>query len=279
MLGSVLITGASSGIGRGCALHMDARGWRVFAGVRSEADAASLRSAGSARLTPVLLDVTDAQSIGAARAVVGESIGAAGLKGLVNNAGIAYGGPVEHLDLSELRQAFEVNFFGLIAVTQAFLPLLRKGGGRLVNMSSISGMVASPFLSPYSTSKWALEALSDALRVELDPWGIRVSVIRPGAINTPIWKKGRETAARTLAGAPQELAPLYGNAMDSWLAGIRPHGISVAHVARCVEHALTSRHPRTRYQVGPQATIVDLFRRLPDRLRDAVILLRLRKGR
>jgi NAD(P)-dependent dehydrogenase (short-subunit alcohol dehydrogenase family) len=273
---TVVITGASTGIGRALALHMDALGWRVFAGVRKGADADALRGQASGRLTPLLLDVTDRGTITDARSAVETAVGDAGLSGLVNNAGIAYGGPVELLDLDELRRAFEVNFFGLIAVTQAFLPLLRLGRGRLVNMSSVSGMVASPFLSPYTTSKWALEALSDAMRVELHPWAIQVSVIRPGAIDTPIWNKGKATAARILESAPRQLAELYGPVVESLTSGLKPHGISAAHVARAVEHALTSAHPRTRYHVGAQLNIVRLFSRLPDRVRDWVFLRRLR---
>ncbi|MFH1185958.1 MAG: SDR family NAD(P)-dependent oxidoreductase, partial [Chloroflexota bacterium] len=171
-----------------------------------------------------------------------------------------------------------VNFFGVIAVTQAFLPLLRAGRGRLVNMSSVSGMVASPFLSPYTTSKWALEALSDALRVELHPWGIQVSVVRPGAIDTPIWAKGRDTADKILEGAPTELAELYGPVVYSLLGGLKPHGISAMHVAGAVAHALMADRPRTRYEVGFQVKIVDIFRRLPDRVRDAIFLRRLGRG-
>jgi len=273
---SVLITGASTGIGRACALHMDGLGWRVFAGVRKDADARSLRKEGSDRLTPVRLDVTDPRSIRLARTAIQRAVGRTGLSGLVNNAGIAYGGPVELLDIKELRGAFDVNFFGLISVTQAFLPMLRAGRGRVVNMSSVSGMVASPFLSPYSTTKWALEALSDAMRVELHPWGIEVAVVRPGAIDTPIWNKGRETADRILKNAPAELSKYYGEVFHRLLGGLKPHGISVEHVARAVEHALTSRRPRTRYHVGASVAVVDLFRRLPDRLRDWVFLQRLR---
>lgn len=276
---SVLITGASTGIGRACALHMDARGWRVFAGVRREADAQSLRGEASELLLPLSLDVTDAQSIREARAVVEHAVGASGLSGLVNNAGIAFGGPVELLELDGLRRVFDVNFFGLIAVTQAFVPLLRAGRGRIVNMSSVGGMVASPFLSPYTTSKWALEALSDAMRVELDPWHINVSVVQPGAIDTPIWEKGQLTADGVISRAPRELAERYGPAMDWLIAGLRPHGISVVHVAKAVEHALSSRHPRTRYCVGTDAILVSLFRFLPDRLRDAFFLGRVWRGR
>lgn len=273
---SVLITGASTGIGRACALHMDRLGWRVFAGVRKDADARSLRGEASPRLTPVRLDVTDSPSIRRARSTVERAVGAAGLSGLVNNAGIAYGGPVELLDIKGLRGAFDVNFFGLIEVTQAFLPLLRAGRGRVVNMSSVSGMVASPFLSPYTTSKWALEALSDAMRVELHPWGIQVAVIRPGAIDTPIWDKGRKTADRILKNAPPALSKYYGEVFHRLLGELKPHGISVEHVARAAEHALTSRRPRTRYHVGASVAVVDLFRRLPDRFRDWVFLQRLR---
>lgn len=276
---TVVITGASTGIGRACALHMDALGWSVFAGVRNETDAESLRREASTRLHPVLLDVTDAHSINGAREAVERATGASTLSGLVNNAGVAYGGPVELLDVDELRSLFEVNFFGLLAVTQAFLPLLRKGRGRIVNMSSISGMVASPFLSPYSTSKWALEALSNALRVELHPWDIKVAVIQPGAIDTPIWRKGQQIGARIVAQGPKELAEYYGPALDSYLQGIRPHGISVKHVARAVEHALTSARPRLRYPVGKDAALVRLFRHLPDRVLDAFFRRRLQRGR
>lgn len=272
---SVVITGASTGIGRACALHMDRLGWRVFAGVRKDADARSLRAEASARLTPVRLDVTDPRSIRRTRDIVRRAVGKAGLSGLVNNAGIAYGGPVELLDLNELRKTFDVNFFGLLEVTQAFMPSLRAGRGRVVNMSSVSGMVASPFLSPYTTSKWALEALSDAMRVELHPWRIEVSVVRPGAINTPIWAKGRATGDRILKRAPKELGEYYGPVVNRLLSGVRPHGISAESVAEAVAHALTAAHPRPRYNVGASVAIVEIFRRLPDRVRDWIFLMRL----
>jgi NAD(P)-dependent dehydrogenase (short-subunit alcohol dehydrogenase family) len=156
------------------------------------------------------------------------------LTGLVNNAGVAYGGPVEVLELDELRRAFEINFFGLIAVTQAFLPALRAGGGRIVNMSSNSGMVAAPFLTPYTTSKWALEALSDALRVELEPWDIKVAVIQPGAIDTPIWNKGKDTAAKIRQRMPPDGMALYGPSVHALETGLRPHGIPAKRVAEAV---------------------------------------------
>ena len=275
---TVVITGASSGIGRASAIHMGKRGWRVFAGVRRRVDADSLLQEAPESLTPILLDVTDPASIRAAAHLVAEDVGPAGLSGLVNNAGIAYGGPVETLELKEVRRLFDVNFFGLIAVTQALLPLLRRGRGRIVNMSSISGMVASPFLSPYTSSKWALEALSDAMRVELHPWGIKVSVIQPGAIDTPIWNKGRETADRMMANVPPELREMNSLMLERLMSGLRPHGLSAEHVAQAVSHALTSKRPRTRYHVGAGIFAVDFFRRWPDRWRDAFFLARLRRG-
>lgn len=274
---SVVITGASTGIGRAIALYMDRRGWKVYAGVRRRSDAASLRAEGSDRLLPVTLDVTDRNSIQAALEVVTDGLGASGLSGLVNNAGIPYGGPVEFLSLDQVRAEFEVNYFGVIAVTQAFLPLLRRGSGRVVNMSSIGGMVVSPFLSPYCSTKFALEALSDCLRMELKPWHIEVSVIQPGAIDTPIWNKGGTILRELISGAPPEGLELYGNAITSMESHIAPHGASTEAVARAVAHALTSAHPSTRYPIGLEGAAARFARLLPDRLRDWLILSRLPK--
>ncbi len=274
---TVVITGASSGIGRACALHMDRLGWRVFAGVRRQPDALSLSAEASGRLMPLLLDVTHRLSITTAAKLVADSVGDAGLSGLVNNAGVPYGGPVEFLDLDEVRRLFEVNFFGVIAVTQAFLPLLRLGRGRLVNMSSLSGLIASPFISPYTTSKFALEALSDALRVELHPWNIHVALIEPGPIDTPIWNKSLDIVADLRHRTPQEGLHLYGTAIHNVERGLRPHGIPAGTVARAVAHALTSRHPNTRYPIGLDGKVVSVLRLLPDRLRDWLFLSRLPK--
>jgi NAD(P)-dependent dehydrogenase (short-subunit alcohol dehydrogenase family) len=269
---SVVITGASTGIGRGCALRMDALGWRVFAGVRRQSDGASLQAEASERLIPVMLDVTRPQGLAEAKILVGDSVGDTGLDGLVNNAGVPYGGPIEFLDLAELRRTFDVNFFGLVHVTQTFIPLLRRAAGRIVNMSSISGWAASPFLSPYSTSKFALEALSDALRVELATWGIHVAVIEPGAIDTPIWGKSSELMGQLAADASGQMMQLYGPGVEALKHWMRPHGIQPSHVVKAVEHALTSSHPRTRYPVGRDAGVVRIFRFLPDRWRDAFYL-------
>jgi NAD(P)-dependent dehydrogenase (short-subunit alcohol dehydrogenase family) len=269
---SVVITGASTGIGRACALHMDRLGWRVFAGVRRDADAVSLCTAASARLVPIFIDVTDADSIRESATLVAANVGQSGLSGLVNNAGIPYGGPVEFLDLDQVRRIFEVNFFGLIAVTQAFLSLLRAGRGRIVNMSSNSGMIAVPFVSPYSSSKFALEALSDSLRVELHPWKIHVSLIEPGAIDTPIWNKAGDVVRKLIEDAPQAGRDLYGGAIDGIAPHYVPHGISTDYVAKAVGHALTSSQPKTRYPIGFDAAMARLLSRLPDRLRDWLVI-------
>src|SRR5436190_20383212 len=188
-LGSVVITGASTGIGKTCALRLDRLGFQVFAGVRRTEDGETLKRQASQRLTPITIDVTDSGSIAAAASMVATAVGDAGLQGLVNNAGIAVACPLEFLPISLLSQQLEVNVTGQIDVTQVFLPLLRAGNGRIVNMGSISGRMAYPLLGPYCASKFALEALTASLRMELRPWHIPVSIIEPGAIATPIWSK------------------------------------------------------------------------------------------
>ncbi len=266
---SFFITGSSTGIGRACALHLDALGFRVFATVRTSADTQSLQGAASPRLTPIYLDVTDPGSIANAYQQVAEAVKPGGLSGLVNNAGIARAGPVEFVPLDDYRLTMDVNLFGVIAVTQAFIPLLRPVKGRIVNVSSISGLFASPFMTPYNTSKHALEALSDALRVELRPWGMHVSVVNPGRIATPIWDKSIDAILDSKKGWPGQVDQLYGSALDAVRRiALSRRGISAAKVAQTVEHALTSPRPRTRYLVGWDARVVALFRLLPARLRD-----------
>jgi NAD(P)-dependent dehydrogenase (short-subunit alcohol dehydrogenase family) len=271
---TVLITGTSTGIGRACALYMQKLGWRVFAGVRKETDAASLRAKrveSSGRLTPLFLDVTDSKSVKEAAHLVAREVGKNGLSGLVNNAGIPYGGPVEYLDVDKVRAEFEVNFFGALSVTQTFLPLLRLGKGRVINISSISGLVSMPFVSSYSSTKFALEALSDSLRVELSPWGMQVSVIEPGAIATPIWSKAGEVMKDLIGSGPQEGLDLYGGLIGPMQSRFKLHGLPPDEVARAVAHALTSRRARTRYTVGVDGKIYLLLKHLPDRLRDWLI--------
>ena len=269
---AVLITGASTGIGRACALHLDRLGLTVFAGIRRQRDADSLQQRSSQRLIPVMIDVTDPRSIAASLTVITRARDERGLTGLVNNAGIAVGGPLEFLPVSALRQQLEVNVVGQLAVTQAFLPLLRQGKGRVINMSSISGRVAMPFMGPYAASKFALEALNDSLRLELRPWGIRVISIQPGAIATPIWDKSLSRAEAMLDDFPILADELYGSTLHGLRQEIEntgQRGLPAEEVARIVAHALLSKRPKTRYLVGREARISALLVRfLPDRLRD-----------
>ncbi len=272
---SVVITGASTGIGAASALHMDQLGWRVFAGVRKQGDAEALRAQGSARLTPISLDVTDTVSISTAASAVAGAVGAAGLAGLVNNAGIVVPGPIEFLPLPDLRRQLEINVVGQVAVTQAFLPLIRAGRGRIVNMGSIAGRMATPFTGAYSASKFALEALTDALRLELQPWGISVSIIEPGAVATPIWEKSAKTAEAMLGAAPPETFVLYAEAIEALkktAAHAAKNAVDPVKVARAVAHALTAAKPRTRYVVGREAKIQAAMALLvPDRVRDNLV--------
>ncbi len=273
--GSVVVTGASTGIGRACALRLDRMGWRVFAGVRRPADGEALRAKASARLLPVELDVTDEASIARAAGRVAADTGDAGLGGLVNNAGISVAGPLEFLPLEELRRQLEVNVTGQVAVTQAFLPLIRKGNGRIVFMGSISGRLATPFLGPYAASKFALEAIADALRVELRPWGIRVSIVEPGSIATPIWEKGQDAADEL----EQQLSPRGHELYDPAIAAVRQaardaaaRGVPPGRVAKAVAHALTARRAKTRYLVGNDARLqLTMASLLPDRARDSLV--------
>jgi NAD(P)-dependent dehydrogenase (short-subunit alcohol dehydrogenase family) len=175
--GAVVITGASTGIGRATARYLAERGFRVFAGVRRDQDAEVLRQEGAGRVTPLRLDVTDRGSIENAAREAEAALAGEGLQGLVNNAGIGIGAPLEFVELDELRRQLEVNVIGAVAVTQAFLPLLRRCRGRIVNVGSIGGRIAQPMLGPYNASKFALEALSDSLRMELGAWGIHVSLV------------------------------------------------------------------------------------------------------
>ena len=277
---SVVITGASTGIGKACALWMDRAGWRVFAGVRKAADGEALRVEASERLVPVLVDVTDAASIARMAEEVSAAVGEAGLDGLVNNAGIATGGVLEFVDLDELRRVLEVNVTGQVAVTQPLIPLLRRARGRIVMMSSIAGRSSTPLLGLYAASKHALEAITDALRLELHPWGIHVSSIQPGTIATPIWGKASALAAEIAPTYPPRAMELYGPLIEAMFKTLRKNdakGIPAEAVAEAVHHALTAATPRTRYVVGDDAKIRMWLERLPDRLRDRVMLGRMPK--
>lgn len=277
--GAVVITGASTGIGAACALTLDRRGFQVFAGVRRVEDGDRLRQQSSARLSPLRLDVTDPASIRVATETVQSLVGQAGLAGLINNAGIAVAGPLEAVPMADLRRQFDVNVIGPAAVTQAFLPLLRRGRGRIVNMGSIAGRATMPLMGPYSASKHALEAMTDALRLELLPWGIRVSIIEPGAIATPIWEKSNQDAAALEAASP-DMARLYAGAVAAVkkvVAEAARRAIAPDAVVGAVVHALTASRPKTRYVVGWDAKIRALMAQwLPDRVADAVLIAALK---
>jgi NAD(P)-dependent dehydrogenase (short-subunit alcohol dehydrogenase family) len=249
MAKAVLVTGASTGIGEATALRMRRAGWDVFAAARKDEDLERLRAEG---LSPVKLDVTDAESITVAQAALDER----GLHGLVNNAGVAVSGPLEYLPLDELRHQLEVNLVGQVAVTQAFMPNIREGRGRIVNVSSIGGRFALPLVGPYAASKFGLEAVSDSLRRELRPWGIHVSVIEPGAVVTPIWERGRETADRLETEMGPEARSRYGKLADrirQETEKIPERGIEPDEVAKAIEQALTAARPKLRYVVGRDA--------------------------
>lgn len=275
---TVLVTGASTGIGRATALLLDAGGWTVFAGVRKPEDAASLAAAASPSLVPLILDVTKATEIAAAAKQIGEAVGDAGLDGLVNNAGTAHPGPLEFVPLQSFRDQLEVNVVGQLAVTQALLPLLRAAKGRIVNVTSIGGLIAGTMLGPYNASKFALEALTHVFRQELAPWGIEAIAIEPGQIATPIWATSSKRSDEIVT--PQATA-LYADKM----AGARRmstnaavNGLPAIEVAKVIQRALTARKPKTRYTVGTDARLgATIVARLPDRARDRIFAGRRKK--
>jgi NAD(P)-dependent dehydrogenase (short-subunit alcohol dehydrogenase family) len=272
--GAFVVTGASTGIGRATALRLARAGGRVFAGVRKEADAESLRAEGLASLEPIFLDVGNGASIEAAAKHVADALGGEGLAGLVNNAGINMGGPLEFVDLDGLREVFEVNTVGQIAVTQAFLPLLRAAQGRIVFVTSIGGKVSGPIIGPYTASKHALEALGDALRVELAPWGLHVAIVEPGAIATEIFGKARQRKSEMIVEMSEEARRHYEGMADAVVdsfSKMEKQALPPDKVAEVIEHALTAARPKTRYLVGVDAKAqAAMGWLLPDRLFDFV---------
>lgn len=275
-----LITGASTGIGRATALRLAASGWTVLAGVRDPAAGERLvADAGAAgRVLALALEVTDAAQVAAAAAAVEEQVrdGASsrgGLDALVNNAGMGVGGPLELVSQEDLRRQFDVNVLAQVAVTQALLPALRRARGRIVFVSSIGGRVAMPFTAPYAASKHAIEAFGDSLRVELRSSGVRVALVEPGSVATPIWDKSRAEAERVVV--PPELQEAYGHvpaAMDKVLQDTAKRGIPPERVAETIERALTSSRMRTRYVVGTDAKVMLRIRSLlPDLVWDRFV--------
>jgi NAD(P)-dependent dehydrogenase (short-subunit alcohol dehydrogenase family) len=272
---SVLITGASTGIGRATAVRLDRQGWRVFAGVRRGEDADSLREDGSERMTPLMLDVLDAVQIDAAAKQIGEAVGAGGLDGLVNNAGIAVPGPLETLPIEDFKRQVDVNLTAQVAVTQALLPAIRLARGRIVFITSIGGLMALPMFGAYHAAKFGLEAVGDVFRQELRPWGIGVAVVEPGSIATPIWERGQADVDAVAERAGDPHAELYGASLETFREVARKtgeRGIAPQKVAKRIEHALGARRPRSRYLVGADARGQALAKKLlPDRTVDWMV--------
>jgi NAD(P)-dependent dehydrogenase (short-subunit alcohol dehydrogenase family) len=268
--GTVLVTGASTGIGEATVLHLRELGFDPIAAVRKDEDAERLEGRG---LRTTRIDVTDADQIAAARDALGEEP----LAGLVNNAGIAVASPLEFLPVDRLRQQLEINLIGQVAVTQAFLPALRRGRGGIVNVSSIGGRVAPPLLSAYAASKFGLEGVSDSLRRELHGQGVDVILIEPGGVKTPIWTKASRLADEMIGDEmPPEAERLYGRMIEAMRARTRrideESGIEPREVAEVIGTALTADRPRTRYLVGRDAKTRALMARvLPDRMMDRLI--------
>jgi NAD(P)-dependent dehydrogenase (short-subunit alcohol dehydrogenase family) len=276
---AVLVTGASKGIGEACAVRLARDGFRVYAGIRKEEDGLALiRHAGDG-IVPIILDVTVPAQIAAAVAQIDEQTGDRGLQALVNNAGVAIAGPLEFLPIDELRRQLEINVIGQVAVTQACLPLIRRSkastqgdhrAGRIVFMSSVAGRIALPFMGPYAASKHALEAIADSLRVELMQTGLRVSIIEPGVVNTPIWETSRKAGDANITRMPAEADALYGRSMAALSNRTRTlKGVPPEYVAEVVAHALMSRKPKIRYTVGRVARVRLLINRVaPDSVKD-----------
>ncbi|ANW17906.1 SDR family oxidoreductase [Streptomyces clavuligerus] len=282
--GAVLVTGASSGLGHATARALADTGFTVYAGVRSTQTAERLtREIPGVR--PLILDVTSSDAVSVACKEVREQTGPAGLHGLVNNAGICVSAPLECVSPDALRAELEVNLVGTVAVIQAFLPLLRLRSagtpsavpaGRIVNVSSGIGRVAAPFLGPYAASQFAKEGISDALRRELDPRSVSVSVVEPGAVMTPIWSKVSDGARRVLEAAPADIAEVYRARFEDFVRQneerARTSRTRPEQVAAAITHAMTAQRPRTRYRVGPDAWVASVAARLlPDRALDSVI--------
>ena len=265
---AVLVTGASSGIGEATALHLERIGFRVFAGHRKPEDGERLRERGGPNLEPIRIDVTDEAEIAAAAERVGDR-----LYGLVNNAGVPVPGAVELLPLDDLRRQLEVNLVGAVAVTQAMLPKLRPEKGRILNVTSVGGRVATPYMSAYHASKFALEAVGDSLRRELLPQGVDVIAIEPGSVATPIWSKGKDHAAQR--DIPAELEPIYRKELEAALEAATQtgeRGIEPEDAAEVIATALTARRPRPRYLVGRDARfLVAAQAALPARAFDRVM--------
>jgi len=290
--GSIVITGASTGIGAATALFLARHGWRVFAGVRRERDGEQLQSdfMGSSgpdverpgSIYPLILDVTRSHDIAHAVHTVRTQLEGGRLQGLLNNAGWLCMGPLEVIPLEDVRRQFEVNTFGVLATTQAFLPMLRQGRGRIVQISSSSGLSALPFMGPYAASKFALEAMTDSMRIELHRFGIRISLIEPGPIETPLLHKNVAWLDQLESRLTPEETSLYKRELAlvrHFTESSGERALPVQRVVDAVAHALTAKRPRARYRIGRSTAGIGFLEKLPVGLRDWLIRWKLDRVR
>jgi len=272
---SVLITGASSGIGKACVKHLAQLGFKVYATVRNHTDHIALTQEGDDFICPVVMDVTDQSSIAAVYQTIAEDTEYP-LYALINNAGVGISGVVEATPVEAFRQVMEVNVVGMHAVTQAFLPLIRQSKGRIVNMGSIAGLFAAPGSSAYSASKFAVRAFTDALRIEMLPYGVKVGLIVPGAIETEIWNKSKVYKKELRKNTSKELQVVYemfikaGDKMVDQVQPVPAHAVAVK-----VEKALLARKPKCYYMVGKETREALFFLKFPRQLLDRLIVRRL----
>ena len=273
--GFVVVSGTSTGIGAATAVHLAEKGFRVFAGVRREEDGVALAARTEHELIPLLLEVTDEASIAAAAGTVADAVGDRGLAGLVNNAGIVKPGPLEHQPLADFREHLEVNLIGPLRMIQAFLPLIRRGNGRIVNVGSIGGRMALPLHGGYSASKFGMEGMTDALRLELRQWGIPVSLVDPGAVQTAIFAK----TLKEIDGLRAKLGDGAYGPYEAQISAVRKLVEKTAEdaespvvIAEAVADALLSREPETRYLAGHGAkATATMAHTMPDHAKDRLI--------
>lgn len=275
----VFITGAGTGIGKACALMLDQHHFHVIAGVRNLELGKVLKSVASERLSVLELDITQSDSLVLAQETIKEWVKEQGLYGLINNAGVAILGPMEALSMGDLRTQLEVNVLGQIATTQSLLPWIRLGKGRIINMGSVLGELTLPYSGAYCASKAALEAVTDALRMELKPWDIPVILVAPGSIQTPIWEKSLRLADTMAEKLPETAQILYQELYQERLLSVRKtsqkmasRGLSPEKVAQVVLEALRAKKPRAIYRVGWDAYLGSLLGILPERWRDLIVL-------
>ncbi len=269
---AVFITGAGSGIGEAAVVAFQKAGYRVFAGIRKDQDGKRLLERCPQGVTPLIVDITKKEDVANAASFVSRSLDdGVQLKGLINNAGIGIGGPLEFLAVEDLRLQYEVNVLGHLAVTQALLPFLRRSKGRIINVGSMAGRVALPFSGPYASSKAALASLTDALRRELSWWNIPVILFEIGSVKTPIWDKAFASAEERARRMPTEGQLLYEKplaAMNGYMQNLVKYAVKPQKVAQALVKAMQAPRPKTRYFVGLDAYLGLLTRLLSDRAVD-----------